>query len=194
MNYYENQKGWVETICGPMFAGKTEELFKIIKRMEFAHKKYLIFKPAIDSRYSETEIVSHNQNKLPAISIQHGREIKRNLKKDTQAVVIDEIQFFDKSMLKYIQELAADGLRVIVAGLDRDFRGESFGVTGDCMAISDKVIKLTAVCACCGAEATMTQRIIDGKPAYYDDPQVLVGASDVYEPRCRNCHKVLKDE
>ena len=177
-----------------MFSGKTEELLKRIKRMEYSKKKYMVFKPKIDSRYSINEIVSHNQKKVPAITISHGSDIKRHLKSDTQAIVIDEVQFCDKSLVKYLKELADCGYRVIVAGLDRDFRGEPFGVTGDVMAVSDIVTKLTAVCACCGRDATLTQRIIDGVPAYYDDPQVVIGDEDKYEPRCRNCHIVLKDE
>jgi thymidine kinase len=194
MNYFENEKGWIECICGPMFSGKTEELLKRIKRMEYSKKKYMVFKPQIDSRYSKTEIVSHNQCKVPAISISHGSDIKRYLKDSTQAIVIDEVQFCDKSLVKYLKELADLGYRVIVAGLDRDFRGEPFGVTGDVMAMADIVTKLTAVCACCGRDATLTQRIIDGVPAYYDDPLVLIGDEDRYEPRCRNCHVVLKNE
>lgn len=194
MNYYENKKGWVECITGPMFAGKTVTLFQIMKRMDLSKKKYMVFKPKIDNRYSSNEIISHNNDKIKAITISHGSDIKRYLKNDVQAVVIDEIQFFDKSFVKYLKDLADNGLRVIVAGLDRDFRGEPFGITGDVMSISDVVKKLTAICSCCGMDATLTQRIIDGKPAYYDDPQIMVGDSDKYEARCKDCHIVLKDE
>ncbi len=191
MEYYEGKKGWVEVICGPMFAGKTEELIRRVKRMDYAHKKYVIFKPVIDNRYSETEVVSHNKKAVEAICIQHGSDMKRHLKKNIQAVVIDEVQFFDESMLKYVMELADKGYRVICAGLDTDFRGEPFGVIGSLMAIAESVTKLTAICSKCGAEATRTQRIIDGEPAYYDDPVVLVGANEAYEARCRCCHEVL---
>lgn len=191
MEYFAGKKGWVEVIVGPMFAGKTEELIRRVKRMDYAKKNYLVFKPAIDTRYSKTEIVSHNKKALKAISISHGSDIKRHLKKDTQAVVIDELQFFDDSLLKYVKELADQGYRVICAGLDTDFRGEPFGVVGPILAISEQVTKLTAICCCCGAEATKTQRIIEGQPAYYDDPTILVGEKESYEARCRCCHTVL---
>jgi len=190
-NYYIDKKGWVEVITGPMFAGKTEELIRRVKRMEYAKKQYLIFKPAIDNRYSKDEVVSHNKKSMGAISISHGSDIKRYLKKNTQAIVIDEVQFFDESLVKYVQELAGKGLRVICAGLDTDFRGEPFGIVGPLMAVAEQVTKLTAICSECGTDATRTQRIIDGKPAYYDDPTILVGANDSYEARCRCCHEVL---
>lgn len=159
--------------------------------MEYAKKKYMIFKPAIDNRYSKTEIVSHNKKSLNAISISHGSDIKRHLKSDIQAIVIDEVQFFDESLIKYVKELADEGYRVICAGLDTDFRGEPFGVVGPIMAISENVTKLTAICSVCGEEATRTQRIIAGQPAYYDDPTILVGEKESYEARCRCCHIVL---
>ena len=191
MNYYNGKKGWVEAIVGPMFAGKTEELIRRVKRMDYAKKQYMIFKPAIDNRYSKTEIVSHNKKALKAISISHGSDIKRQLKKDTQAIVIDEVQFFDESLVKYAKELAEQGYRVICAGLDTDFRGEPFGIVGPILAISEKVTKLTAICSVCGEEATRTQRIINGMPAYYNDPVILVGEKESYEARCRCCHTVL---
>ncbi len=194
MNYYDNKKGWIEVITGPMFAGKTEELIRRVKRMEYAKKNYMIFKPAIDTRYSKNEVVSHNKKTLNAISISHGSDIKRHLKDDTQAIVIDEVQFFDESLLKYVMDFADNGYRVICAGLDTDFRGEPFGVVGPLMAVSESVTKLTAICCVCGEEATRTQRIIDGKPAFYDDPIILVGANDSYEARCRCCHQVIKHE
>ena len=183
MNYYVGK-----VITGPMFAGKTEELIRRVKRMDFAKKQYVIFKPSIDNRYSKSEVVSHNKKALQAINISHGSDIQRHLKKDTQAIVIDEVQFFDESLLKYVQDFAQKGYRVICAGLDTDFRGEPFGVIGSIMAVAENV---TAICSICGAEATRTQRIIDGVPAYYDDPTILVGANDSYEARCRTCHEVL---
>lgn len=190
MMYYTNKKGWIEVITGPMFAGKTEELIRRVKRMEYAKKHFVVFKPSIDNRYSKTSVVSHNQKALEAISISHGSDIKRHLKKETQAVVLDEVQFFDETLLKYLEELADAGYRVICAGLDTDFRGEPFGIVGPLMAIAENVTKLTAICSVCGEDATRTQRIIDGMPAYYDDPTILVGANDSYEARCRCCHEV----
>ena len=195
MNYYNDKRGWVEVITGPMFAGKTEELIRRVKRMEFAKKNYLVFKPSIDIRYSKTEVVSHNKKALKAISINHGSDIQRHLKPNTQAIVIDEAQFFDESLTKYVCKYANMGYRVICAGLDTDFRGEPFGVMGSLLAVAEEVTKLTAICCVCGNEATKTQRIIEGQPAYYDDPVILVGANDSYESRCRCCHVVLgKDE
>lgn len=191
MNYYEGQKGWVESIVGPMFAGKTEELLRRIKRMEYAHKNYIVFKPAIDNRYSTSEVVSHNKKSTKAVSISHGSEMKRYLTPQIQAVVIDEVQFFDATFIQYVMELANQGYRVICAGLDMDFRGEPFGVIGSILAVSESVTKLTAICSCCGADATKTQRIINGQPAYYNDPIILVGEKESYEARCRTCHIVL---
>ncbi len=194
MEYNEGKKGWVECIVGPMFAGKTEELMRRVKRMEYAHKNYMIFKPSIDTRYSINEIVSHNKKSLQAINISHGSDMKRHVKKDTQAIVIDEVQFFDETLIQYLMEFAKQGYRVICGGLDRDFRGQAFKVTGEIMAISDSVTKLTAICSCCGKEATMTQRIIDGEPAHFNDPTILVGEMESYEARCRDCHKVIYDD
>lgn len=191
MNYYDNKKGWIEVITGPMFAGKTEELLRRVRRMDYAKKNYIVFKPIIDNRYSNDEVVSHNKKKTGAINIQHGSEIKRHIKPTTQAVVIDEVQFFDESLIKYVQELADKGLRVICAGLDTDFKAEPFEMTAKLMAVAEDVTKLTAICCKCGDAATRTQRIIDGVPAFYDDPVILVGANDSYEARCRTCHEVL---
>jgi len=191
MNYYEGKKGWVEVITGPMFAGKTEELIRRVKRMDYAKKNYIIFKPVIDNRYSVDEVVSHSKKKAAAINIQHGSEIKRHLKKNTQAIVIDEVQFFDESLIDYVQGFADDGYRVICAGLDTDFKAEPFIVTSKLLGIAEDVTKLNAICMKCGGLATRTQRIIDGLPAYYDDPVILVGANDSYEARCRSCHEVL---
>ena len=192
MNYYEGKKGWVEVITGPMFAGKTEELIRRVKRMDYAKKNYVIFKPVIDNRYSVDEVVSHSKKKASAINIQHGSEIRRNLKKNTQAIVIDEVQFFDESLIDYVQEFADEGYRVICAGLDTDFKAEPFIVTSKLLGIAEDITKLNAICMKCGGLATRTQRIIDGLPAYYDDPVILVGANDSYEARCRSCHEVLK--
>ncbi len=193
MNYYEGKKGWIEVICGPMFSGKTEALFRVIERMDYAKKKYIVFKPKIDTRYSLNQLVSHNQKTIEAINISHGSDIKRHLKPQHQAIVIDEAQFFDKSIIKYLQEYANEGLRIIVAGLDTDFKRDPFGPMGDILAIAEKVTKLTAVCSCCGGEATCTQRIIDGEPAHFYDPQILVGTDDKYEARCKDCHVVIYD-
>lgn len=192
MNYYNEQIGWIEVICGPMFAGKTEELIRRVKRMDFAKKSYLIFKPTIDNRYAETEVVSHNKRKVEAINISNSQEIYEHIKEDTQCVVIDEVQFFDGDIVEVCRKLANMGLRVICGGLDCDFRGNPFENVASLLAMAEEVTKLTAICVCCGKEATKTQRIINGRPAKYDDPTILVGEKESYEPRCRGCHQVLR--
>jgi thymidine kinase len=184
--------GWVEVITGPMFAGKSEELIRRIRRLEYAHKNLLVFKPIIDNRYSKNDVVSHLQNKHQAIAVANPMEILAKIKPDTDAVAIDEAQFFDRSLADVADTLASQGIRVIVDGLDTDFRGQAFMVTAELMARAEFVTKLTAICVKCGAPATMTQRIVNGIPAKYDDPIVLVGASESYEPRCRHCHVILR--
>ncbi len=192
MKYQEHTSGWIEVICGPMFAGKTEELIRRTTRMKYSKKNYIVFKPIIDNRYSENEIVSHASRYINAINIKNTKEIEEYIDETIQAIIIDEIQFFDFDIIDLIIKYAQNGIRVICAGLDADFKGEPFKNTAYLLAIAEKVTKLNAICVVCGAEATKTQRIIDGHPANYDDPIVLVGASDSYEARCRDCHVVLK--
>lgn len=184
--------GWIEVICGPMFAGKSEELIRRVKRLEYARKKTLVFKPKIDNRYSEDEIVSHSHLKTKSINIEHSSEIEKYLSDDIEAIIIDEVQFLDKNIVQVVDSLASKGIRVICAGLDRDFRGEPFKNIPELLAIAEDVTKLTAICVKCGAPATRTQRIVNGKPAKYDDPIIIVGAAEAYEPRCRYCHEVKK--
>jgi thymidine kinase len=191
MNYYEGKKGWIEAIVGPMLAGKTEELFRRVRRMDYAHKNYMVFKPVIDNRYSFTDVVSHNKKSVHAVAIRNASDLRASLKLETQAIVIDEGQFFDPSFFNDIVALANEGYRIICGGLDTDFRGERFGIIGSILAVAEDVMKITAICVCCGDEATKTQRIINGKPAYYDDPNILVGEKESYEARCRCCYTVL---
>ena len=186
------KKGWIEVITGPMFAGKSEELIRRIKRLEYAHKKTLVFKPKIDNRYSENEIVSHSKIKTRSINIETAQDILKYVDRDTEAVVIDEVQFLDHEIVHVVEDLANRGIRVIVAGLDRDFRGEPFQNIPELLALAEDVTKLTAICMRCGAPATRTQRLVNGEPASYDDPIIIVGASESYEPRCRHCHEVKK--
>lgn len=183
--------GSIEVICGPMFAGKSEEIIRRIRRIEYAKKKVVCFKPSIDNRYSASEIVSHNKSKKPSIVISHSSEIYKYIDKDTYAVVIDEVQFLDEGIIKVCCELADSGVRVIVGGLDTDFKAEPFSIMPDLLARAETVTKLTAICVKCGEPATRTQRIVNGVPAFFDDPVVIVGASEAYEPRCRACHEVL---
>lgn len=189
--YNQYSEGWLEVICGCMFAGKTEELIRRINVLTFAKKKIIVFKPKINNRYSETEIVSHAGAHVPCVVVSKATDILENIQPDTDVVAIDEVQFFDQDVVDVCEYLADSGLRVMVAGLDKDFRGEPFGVLPDLLTRAEFVTKLTAVCAKCGAPATRTQRIVNGKPASFDDPIVLVGAKEAYEPRCRHCHEVL---
>lgn len=188
--YNQYREGWLEVICGCMFAGKTEELIRRINVLSFAKKNIIVFKPKIDDRYSETEIVSHAGTHVPCIVVSNAKEILNHIEADTEVVAIDEVQFFDEDIVDVCEYLADKGLRVMVAGLDKDFRGEPFGVLPELLTRAEFVTKLTAVCAKCGAPATRTQRLVDGKPASFEDPIVLVGAVDHYEPRCRHCHEI----
>lgn len=190
--YHQYREGYIEVICGCMFAGKTEELIRRINVLSYARKNILVFKPKIDDRYSTTEIASHAGSKVPCIVISEAKEILDHVNYDTDVVAIDEVQFFDEDVVDICEYLADSGLRVMVAGLDKDFRGEPFGVLPDLLTRAEFVTKLTAVCAKCGAPATRTQRIINGKPASFNDPIVLVGAKEAYEPRCRHCHEIVE--
>ncbi len=188
----ENRKfGWIECICGSMFSGKSEELLRRIKRGVIAKQKVLLFKPSIDNRYDENRVSTHNGNSYDSISIEKSSEILNFVKdKNYDIIGIDEIQFFDNDIVKVINKLADEGIRVIVAGLDMDFKAEPFHPMPEIMAISEMVTKLHAVCNKCGKEASRSQRLINGKPAKYDDPIVVIGASESYEARCRHCHEI----
>ncbi len=190
--YVMKQHGWVEVICGSMFSGKSEELIRRVRRAQFAKQNIVVFKPKIDNRYSEEAVVSHNGSTTVAVPISESSEIFEYVTPDVEVVAIDEIQFFDPEIVAVVQHLANSGYRVICAGLDQDFRGEPFGKMPELMAIAELVTKLQAVCAVCGSPASRTQRLIDGSPASYDDPIILVGASESYEPRCRHHHEVPK--
>ncbi len=185
-----NQNGWVECICGSMFSGKSEELIRRVRSASFGKQKIQVFKPAIDNRFSETAVVSHTGNQVHALSLSTSEEIMNAVEKDTRVVAIDEVQFFDEEVVEVVQDLANRGIRVIVAGLDMDFRGEPFHPVPALMAISETITKLNAVCVVCGSPASRTQRLINHEPASYNDPIILVGASESYEARCRHCHQV----
>ena len=172
--------GWIEVICGPMFSGKTEELIRLARRAEIARQKVQIFKPAIDDRYHETQVVSHSSLSVEAIAVDKATDILSNLYDSTRVVAIDEVQFFDESILAVVKKLARRGLRVICAGLDLDYRSIPFGPMPNLLAIADDVKKIKAICTVCGAQATKTYR----KAASED--QVLVGETDLYEARCRD--------
>jgi len=192
--YQEFNKGWIEVITGPMFAGKSEELIRRIRTLKYANKNIVCFKPSIDNRYAENAIASHAGGRYKAYPVKTIEDIKKNIPDDIDVVAIDEIQFFGEEIIPLLDELANKGVRVMCAGLDTDFRGEPFGIMPKLLAKAEFVTKLTAVCKICGEAATRTQRIIDGKPAYYDEPVVVVGASECYEARCRKHHQVPKRE
>lgn len=182
--------GWIEVICGSMFAGKTEELIRRIKRIRLAKKDVIVFKPVIDDRYDKKSVCSHSNQKIESIPVNNANEILDHLDHLPYAVAIDEAQFFDEGLIDIIERLANSGVRVIVAGLDMNFKGEPFGIMPLILARAEYITKLQAICQVCGAPATRTQRIINGKPADYDDPIILVSASEKYEARCRHCHQV----
>jgi thymidine kinase len=188
--YVMKHSGWVEAICGSMFSGKSEELIRRMRRSQFAKQTIQVFKPSIDNRYSDEAVVSHNGTSIIATPVPTSQAILDQVEENTEVVGIDEVQFFDEHIVEVIQELANRGYCVIAAGLDQDFRGEPFGKMPELLAIAESVTKLQAVCAVCGSPASRTQRLINGNPACYDDPIILVGASESYEPRCRHHHEV----
>ena len=188
--YQQYKEGWLEVISGCMFAGKTEELIRRIKVLEYAKKKIAVFKPKIDNRYSEDSVVSHAGSSVKSFNIKNAREIFDYIDDSYDVIAIDEVQFFDEEIVEICDHLSDQGKRVMVAGLDMDFRGEPFSVMPQLFTHAEFVTKLTAVCMKCGAPATRSQRLIDGHPARYDDPVIQVGASEQYEARCRHCHEV----
>ena len=188
--YHRYDGGWIELICGSMFSGKTEELIRRVKRAQIAQQKVQVFKPVLDDRYEVEKVSSHDGLHWDAITVRDAKQILTLVGEDTDVIAIDEIQFFDWTIADVCQDLADRGKRVILAGLDMDFRGEPFGPMPLLMAQAEAVDKLQAICVICGAPASRTQRLIDDKPANYDDPVILVGASEVYEARCRRCHEV----
>jgi thymidine kinase len=187
------ERGRVELICGGMFAGKTEELIRRVRRAEIARQKVQVFKPAVDDRYTAEKVSSHNGVHLEAAVVTSAQEILNQVDPDTTVVAIDEAQFFDWRIAEVASELANRGVRVMVAGLDMDFRGEPFGPMPILMAQAERVDKLQAICVVCGAPAARTQRLVNGQPASYDDPVILVGAQEAYEARCRHCHSVPRE-
>jgi len=184
--------GSIEVITGSMFCGKTEETIRRLRRATIAKQKIQVFKPKIDNRYSEKKVTSHAGHKYDAIPIDGAKEILALLNQNTTVVAIDEVQFFDDEIITISQTLAEKGIRVIIAGLDTDFRGEPFGPIPILMAKAEKVDKLHAICVVCGEDASRTQRLVNGKPANYNEPVVIVGAAELYEARCRKHHEVPK--
>ncbi len=186
----KHHQGRLEVVTGPMFCGKTDELLRRLRRAIIAKQKIQVFKPGFDIRYSSEKVTSHAGNEYNAYPVENITEISALLLDDVTVVAIDEAQFFDKEIISVVQGLVDQGLRVIVAGLDMDFRGEPFGQMPVLLSQAEFVDKLHAICMVCGEEATRTQRLVDGEPAYYDDPIIIVGASEMYEARCRIHHEV----
>ena len=185
--------GWIEVVCGSMFSGKTEELIRRVRRARIAKQQVQVFKPALDDRYYAEQVSSHNGMRWGAVPVGNARDIPDQLEPETTVVAVDEAQFFDWELSSVCKDLANQGLRIILAGLDMDFRGEPFGPMPLLMAEAEEVTKLQAICVVCGAPASRTQRLIDGQPAAYDDPIILVGGSESYEARCRQCHEVPRE-
>jgi len=179
------QNGWIEVICGSMFSGKTEELIRRLKRVEFAQQKLLLFKPAIDNRFHEEQVVSHKGSSLEAIPVTDSAEILKHWKKE-RIVAIDEAQFFDASLVRVCTDLAKQGVRVIIAGLDMDYLGKPFGPMPDLLCIAEYVTKVHAICVSCGNLAQYSHRTTK------DEGQVLVGAVEKYEPLCRSCYNKIE--
>ncbi len=179
------QNGWIEVVCGSMFSGKTEELIRRLKRVEFAQQKLLLFKPAIDNRYHEEQVVSHKGSSLEAIPVKNSEEILKYWKKE-RVVAIDEAQFFDAGLVTVCTDLAKHGVRVIIAGLDMDYLGKPFGPMPDLLCIAEYVTKVHAICVSCGNLAQYSHRTSK------DEGQVLVGAVEKYEPLCRSCYNKIE--
>ncbi len=188
---FEFGGGWIEVVAGPMFSGKSEELIRRVTRAMIARQRVQVFKPAIDDRFDAVAVASHAGRTLQAQAVRDVAALRAALEMSTRVVAVDEAQFFDDALVSLALELADSGRRVVVAGLDLDFRGEPFGPMPELLAQAEIVEKLTAICSC-GKAATRTQRLIAGSPAHEDDPVILVGASESYEPRCRACHVVLR--
>ncbi len=175
-----------------MFSGKTEELIRLVRRAMHAKKRVQVFKSALETRCETTVISTHDGTTFNAYSVSHSSTLETLLEPEVQVVGIEEVQFFDEGIVPLILRLAEQGVHVIVAGLDQDFRGQPFSFMPQLMALADDVMKLHAICKVCGAEASRTQRLVDGRPAAWDEPTILIGAEESYEARCRRCHTVRK--
>lgn len=186
----ESKVGSLEVITGSMFCGKTDELIRRLRRAKIAKQKVQVFKPKIDNRYAEAKVTSHAGSEFDAVPIDKAADIRLLLEPDTTVVGIDEAQFLDDEIVPIVNYLADNGLRVIVAGLDTDFRGEAFGSMPTLVTQAEHVDKLHAICMVCGKDASRTQRLVNGSPAHYNDPVIIVGAAELYEARCREHHQV----
>ena len=188
--------GTIEVVAGVMFSGKSEELIRRVRRAIIAKRAVQVFKSHLDARYAGLfHVSSHDGREVEAVPVDSAAEIFRQVRTETEIVAIDEAQFLDEEIVTVVTALAERGVRVILAGTDTDFRGEPFGSMGQLMAVAEEVTKLRAICVICGELACRNQRLVDGKPARWDSPTIMVGGRESYEARCRHCHRVpRKDE
>lgn len=186
--------GQITVVCGGMFAGKTEELIRLARRALYAKKKVQVFKPTVDSRYHESMVVTHEGAQHEAVAVASAAELVSLVKPETQVVFVEEAQFFERSIVDFAVQWADSGREIVLAGLDQDFRREPFGPMGELLVVADEVVKLRAICMNCGAPASHTYRVIDGKPARWNDPVILIGATERYEARCRTCYKIYGEK
>jgi thymidine kinase len=188
---FQSAGGWIEVIAGVMFSGKSEELMRRVRRAMIAKKRVQVFKSHLDARYAGLFAVSsHDRRTVEAVPVDSSAQLAQRVDPTAQVVAVDEAQFLDDGIVRAATALAERGRRVILAGLDTDFRGEPFGAMPHLMAVAEVVDKLHAICVLCGAPASRNQRLIGGRPAPYDSPTIMVGATDAYEARCRACHEV----
>ena len=194
--YHRSRPGWIEVVSGVMFSGKSEELIRRVRRALIARRRVQVFKSHLDERYAGLfRISSHDGAGIDAIPVDSSAEIMRQVEPETELVAVDEAQFLDHGIVEIATTLAARGVRVVLAGTDTDFRGEPFGPMGTLMCVAEQVDKLQAICVVCGDLACRNQRLVDGRPARYDSPTIMVGGRESYEARCRHCHQVpLYDE
>jgi len=189
MNGMAKPLGSITVVCGSMYAGKSEELIRLARRALYAKKKVQVFKPSIDDRYDDQMVVTHMGVRIEAVAVKTVADLERLIKPDTQVICIEEAQFFERKFVDLAVRLADEGRELVIAGLDQDFRRRPFGPMPELLCIADEVVKLRAICMKCGQTASHTYRLVDGKPAGPDDPIVLIGATESYEARCRNCYK-----
>lgn len=190
MNRPVSSHAGLEVVVGSMFSGKSEELIRRMKRAVIARRNVQVFKPIIDDRYGALVVRSHDGDSFVARPVRSSEEIPALIAPETTVIGIDEVQFFDPGIVSVVRSLVAGGRRVICAGLDLDFRAEPFGPVPLLLALAERVDKLEAICVVCGEPATRTQRIVNGVPAFYDEPIIVIGAQEAYEARCRTCHEV----
>jgi thymidine kinase len=191
--FHGTRPGWIEVISGVMFAGKTEELIRRVRRAVIARRKVQVFKSHLDARYAGIyHVATHDGLTVEAEPVDSAEQVMRGVRDDTEVVAVDEVQFLDDGIVEVADTLANRGVRVVLAGTDVDFRGLPFGALPTLMCIAEVVDKLHAICVVCGGPATRNQRLIDGEPAPWTSPTIMVGGRESYEARCRHCHRVPK--